>query len=90
MNHYPWDEGNLHLLGVLTGQKTVKTFCEKRVSFANADASRHIDCPHCRAILEKRIQDSRAMLNDPNCTSYEGVTQMLKRSITQDTATLAK
>lgn len=49
MNHMPWDNGALRLLGELVQQRTILTHCNKRVLFANADEREPITCSECAA-----------------------------------------
>jgi hypothetical protein len=62
--HILWDEGVVthSLLAQLAPQKTVKTFCGKRVPFhraATPDAATKLAncCPACRARNEQKIKD---------------------------------
>jgi hypothetical protein len=64
MRHAPFDMGALNTLGALTGQKTIKALCGKRVAFEDDAMTRRIECPACRAALAHRAADHVAMIAD--------------------------
>lgn len=47
INHQPWDDNALRFLGELTRQKSIKSYCGKRVPFTQANADLPITCPVC-------------------------------------------
>lgn len=62
MNHYPFDDGALAVLGALSGQKTIKAICGRRVSFDAHAVGKHIDCALCREALTRKIGETRELL----------------------------
>lgn len=85
--HYPFDDGALHTLGVLTHQKTIKSLCGKRVPFIQADAKAHIDCPHCRAQLKRRAVERQELVdlmdNSPDDLKG-GASDQLREAVRRD------
>lgn len=59
--HAPWQSEGLHNMSGLLGQKTIKTMCDKRVSFADTVTRGAITCPECLAKIKADITACRGI-----------------------------
>ncbi len=53
--HAPWDDGALRPLAEVIGQRTIKTWCERRVALARTTPDEQaVTCEACKRVLAKR------------------------------------
>ncbi len=64
-SHYDSYGAALHGLSTLTGQKTIKAACGKRVSFSSILPRGKCDCEGCRVAVKRQIADSLWMADQP-------------------------
>lgn len=64
MKHIPWDNGTLTynpLFKAVMKQKTVKTWCNKRVKFSSSVVTpSEADCPQCLAEYNDHVKAAEA------------------------------
>lgn len=66
LTHMGWDYAALQTLGQITGQKIIKTLCDRRVAFGTVAGSESaVTCPRCQGVIvarENALQECQALL----------------------------
>ena len=74
MNHMPFDNGALRFLREINGQKTIKTRCDKRVPFTQADEREPVSCAECQSSIAREKLFLESLWAELKCnypTAYE-------------------